>query len=219
MYIYIDICIYVSVYPHTQSLSMNSSQLRRPSNWCFGPPNFWDKKSASNLFQRMNLQQQQPQEMSKCPLPQAFDLVFFFLLEIGTWVDMEKIGVLEPGLWVLHSWPKNNRRWTRNWGFWLSGEAVLGIFPGELIIFNGMFLKRGRWFSNVDSSCFFFRCFFFRIHGFLKINLVLLFFSGWIKWMGFFGVLISDIVCLTSCWSFETAFKSNDSATAPCWLI
>ena len=85
----------------------------------------------------------------------------FFLLEIGTWVDMEKIGVLEPGLWVLHSWPKNNRRW----GELREGcQAKLYLEnPGELIIFNGMFLNRGRWFSNVDSSCFFLMFFFGRI--------------------------------------------------------
>lgn len=38
--------------------------------------------------------------------------------------------------------------------------------PGEFDHFNGMFIKQGTiFFSNVDSSCFFFfKCFFCRIH-------------------------------------------------------
>ena len=66
---------------------MNSCQLKRHSHWCLDPPNpspsnFLRQNSASSLFQRMNLQQQKPQEISKFPFPQAFGLGF---LNSVTW--------------------------------------------------------------------------------------------------------------------------------------
>ena len=78
----IYIYIYLSVLVYTYTIALYEFQpAQKTIKLVFWSSQFLrqnaNSNSASNLFQRMNLQQQQPQEISKFPLPQAFDLVFF----------------------------------------------------------------------------------------------------------------------------------------------